>query len=128
MIAEAPTIIAELRFRGVRVLSVADGLDSDDDEASLGIQIRGVFNELQLADLRKKTLRGQRGQKERGFFVGERTFGYKSVPVGTVRMDKKGRPRPEGYGMLVEPREAAIVLEPHVPLPVMRGPFLQFLE
>ena len=104
------TIIAELRFRGVRVLSVADGLDSDDDEASLGIQIRGVFNELQLADLRKKTLRGQRGQKERGFFVGERTFGYKSVPVGTVRMDKKGRPRPEGYGMLVEPREAAIVL------------------
>ena len=54
------TIIAELRFRGVRVLSVADGLDSDDEEASLGIQIRGVFNELQLADLRKKTLRGQR--------------------------------------------------------------------
>ena len=104
------TIIAELRFHGVRVLSVADGLDSDDDEASLGIQIRGVFNELQLADLRKKTLRGQRGQKERGFFVGERTFGYKSVPVGTVHMDKKGRPRPEGYGMLVEPRERAIVL------------------
>ncbi len=64
---------------------------------------------MQLRDLRKKTLRGQIGQKERGFCVGERTFGYRSVPVGTLRMDKKGRPRPDGYKMVVEPREAAIV-------------------
>src|SRR5947207_7083988 len=28
---------------GVRVVSVADHLDSDDDEATLGIQIRGIF-------------------------------------------------------------------------------------
>jgi DNA invertase Pin-like site-specific DNA recombinase len=94
----------------VRVVSVADGLDSDDEEATLGIQIRGIFNELQLRDLRKKTLRGQIGQKERGFSVGERTFGYRSVPVGTVRMDKKSRPRPDGYKMEIEPREAAVVL------------------
>lgn len=104
------TVMAELRFNGVRVISVADGLDSADEEATVGIQIRGIFNELQLRDLRKKTLRGQMGQKERGFFVGERTFGYKSVPVGEVRMDKKGRPRPEGYKMVIEPREAATVL------------------
>jgi len=65
-------------------------------EATLGIRVRGIFNELQLLDLRKKTLRGQLGQKSRGFFVGERTFGYRSVPVGDVRMDKKGRPRPDG--------------------------------
>ncbi len=104
------SVIAELHFEGVRVVSVADGLDSDDEEATLGIQIRGIFNELQLRDLKKKTLRGQLGQKERGFSVGERTFGYKSVPVGTIRMDKKGRPRPEGYRMEIEPREAAVVL------------------
>ncbi len=104
------SVIAELHFEGVRVVSVADGLDSEDEEATLGIQIRGIFNELQLRDLKKKTLRGQRGQKERGFSVGERTFGYRSVPVGTIRMDKKGRPRPEGYRMEIEPREAAVVL------------------
>jgi len=104
------SVIAELHFEGVRVVSVADGLDSEDEEATLGIQIRGIFNELQLRDLKKKTLRGQRGQNERGFSVGERTFGYKSVPVGTIRMDKKGRPRPEGYRMEIEPREAAVVL------------------
>ena len=37
-------------------------------------------------------------------------LGYRSVPVGEMRMDKKGRPRPEGYGMEIEPSEAATVL------------------
>ncbi len=104
------SILAELRCRGVRVVSVADGLDTEDEEATMAIQIRGVFNELQLRDLKKKTLRGQIGQKERGFSVGERTFGYRSVSVGLLRMDKKGRPRPEGYKMVVEPGEASVVV------------------
>jgi len=42
------SVLAELHFAGVRVVSVADGLDSHDEEATLGIQIRGIFNELQL--------------------------------------------------------------------------------
>jgi len=104
------SVMEELRFHGIRVVSVADGLDTHDEESTVGIQVRGIFNELQLSDLRKKTLRGQIGQKMRGFVVGEATFGYRSVPVGTVRMDKKGRPRPEGYRMVLEPREAAVVL------------------
>ncbi len=104
------SVLAELHFAGVRVISVADGLDSNDEESTLGIQIRGIFNELQLRDLKKKTLRGQLGQKQRGFSVGERTYGYRSVPVGATRMDKKGRPRPDGYKIEIEPREAALVL------------------
>ncbi len=104
------SIIAELSFKGIRVISVADGLDSDDEESTPAIQVRGIFNELQLRDLKKKTLRGQIGQKERGFFVGEKTFRYSSVPIGEMRMDKKGRPRPEGYKMEIEPKEAATIL------------------
>ncbi len=104
------SVIAELRFHGVRVISVADGLDSEDDDATLGIQIRGVFNELQLRDLRKKTLRGQIGQKRRGYSVGERTFGYRSVPVGEIRIDKHGRPRPDGFKIKIDERESSIVL------------------
>lgn len=49
------SVLAELRFQGVRIVSVADGLDSNDEEATVGIQVRGIFNELQLMDLRKKT-------------------------------------------------------------------------
>jgi site-specific DNA recombinase len=104
------SVLAELHFEGIRVVSVADGLDSNDEESTLGIQIRGIFNELQLRDLRNKTLRGQIGQKQRGFSVGERTFGYRSVPVGETRMDQKGRPRPDGYRMEIEAREAATIL------------------
>ena len=48
------SVLAELHFAGARVVSVADGLDSHDEEATLGIQIRGIFNELQLRD-RKST-------------------------------------------------------------------------
>jgi site-specific DNA recombinase len=73
------SVLAKLHFAGVHVISVADGLNSSDDEATLGIRIRGTFNELQRRDLKKKTLRGQIGQKERGFSVGERIYGYRSV-------------------------------------------------
>jgi site-specific DNA recombinase len=104
------SVLEELRFHGVRVVSVADGLDSQDQKSTIGIQVRGIFNELQLTDLKKKTLRGQMGQKQRGFFVGEATFGYRSTPIGTIRMDKKGRPRPEGYRMLPDPAETAVVV------------------
>ena len=46
----------------------------------------------------------------RGFFVGEATFGYRSVAVGAVRYDKAGRARPEAYHMQVDPAEAPVVL------------------
>jgi Recombinase len=37
------------------------------------------------------------------------------VPIGEMRMDKKGRPRPEGYKMEIEPTEAAIVVRIFTP-------------
>ena len=77
--------------------------------AKLGFQMREIVNELYLDDLREKTLRGQKGQKSRGFTVGEATYGYRSVPVGEMRADRRGRPRPDGYRMVVEASEAAIV-------------------
>ena len=104
------TVLADMNFEGVRVISVADGLDSYDQESTLGIQIRGIFNELQLQDLKKKTMRGMVGQKQRGYSAGERTFGYTSVPVGEIRFDSKGRERPDGYKKVIDPRESAIVL------------------
>ena len=63
------TVLADLNFQGIRVISVADGLDSGDQESTLGIQIRGIFNELQLQDLKKKTMRGLVGQKQTWVFL-----------------------------------------------------------
>ena len=104
------TLMAEFHYHGVRVVSVADGLDSEDDDANLGIQIRGIFNELQVNDIRKKTLRGMLGQKKRGFSAGERVYGYSSVPVGEFTIDKNGKRRPEGYSFEVNSDKARVVL------------------
>ena len=102
-------LLEEFGYHSVGVVSVADALYSEDEAAILPIQIRAIFNEQFLRDLRKKTLRGQIGQKDRGFFVGEATFGYRSRPSGEMRTDKQGRPRPEGYKMEIEPSAAATV-------------------
>ena len=37
------TVLADLSFEGIRVISVADGSDSNDQESTLGIQIRGIL-------------------------------------------------------------------------------------
>ena len=37
------SVLAELRFNGINDISVADGLDSDDEESNLGTQIQGIF-------------------------------------------------------------------------------------
>ena len=103
-------LLSDFRYLGVRLVAVADHLDTSDEEATFLIQIRGAINQLFIRDLSKKTLRGQLGQKKRGYFVGEKTFGYSSRPHGAVRVDKAGRPRPEGYTMHVEPSQAAIIV------------------
>src|SRR5690348_3030361 len=71
--------------------------------------MRGIVNELYLDDLREKTLRGQLGQKARSFSVGEATYGYRSEPVGEMKVDRRGRPRPDGYRMVPYPAEAEVV-------------------
>ena len=103
------TVLGEIYSLGIRLISVAEGLDTADDESTLVIHIRGAVNQLYLADLRKKTLRGLLGQKRRGFTVGERTFGYRSKPVGEPRVDRTGRVRYHGYDQEVDPAEAAVV-------------------
>ena len=103
------TVLADLEMAGVRLISVADRVDTDDEESRLTIQFRGIVNELFIRDVTKKTKQSQLGQKARGFFVGEKTYGYRSIPAGETIIDKHGRPRPEGYEMEIEPRQAAVV-------------------
>jgi DNA invertase Pin-like site-specific DNA recombinase len=104
------SVIAELHFEGVRVVSVADGLDSEDEEATLGIQIRGIFNELQLQDLRKKRSAARSAKRSGASPWARGRLATAPCPWARIRMDKKGRPRPDGYRMEIEPREAGVVL------------------
>ena len=102
-------LVRQFRFLDVGIVSVADGIDTLDDQTIFQMQIKGVFAEYQLRDLQQKTLRGQHGRKENGFFVGEATFGYSSEPAGPLSKDKQGKLRPAGYLKRINPVEEPVV-------------------
>ena len=103
-------LMLDFEFQDIRVISVADGVDTEDPNSKLLVQLRGIFNEQFLKDLKEKTMRGLVGQKERGFALAEGAFGYRSFPVGALRYDKAGRARPEGHKMRIDHDEALVVL------------------
>lgn len=103
------TLVNKFNFHQVKIISVSDGIITDDDNSKLGIHIRGLINELYLDDLKKKTMRGLEGQKLRGFSTGENVYGYKSCPVGELRLNKKGQPKYEGMVHKILDEEASIV-------------------
>jgi site-specific DNA recombinase len=90
------TLVNKFTFHQIQIISVSDGLVTDDENSKLGIHIRGLINELYLDDLRKKTMRGLEGQKLRGFSTRESVYGYNSCPVGELKLNKKGQPK---YGL-----------------------------
>ena len=93
----------------VRLISISDGLDTQEENAKVGYQFRSIFNELYLTDLKKKTHRGQMGQVLRGFMMAGVSYGYESIPVGDPKPDKKGRLRAEGYTQKIVPEEARVI-------------------
>jgi DNA invertase Pin-like site-specific DNA recombinase len=90
------TLVLKFNYLQIKLISVSDGIVTDDENSKLGIQMRGMINELYLDDLRKKTARGLEGQKLRGYSAGENVYGYSSKPVGELRLNKKGQAKYEG--------------------------------
>ena len=101
------TLVQKFDFYQIKIISVSDGIITDDDNSKLGIHIRGLINELYLDDLKKKTMRGLEGQKLRGYSTGESVYGYKSCPVGELKLNKKGQPKYEGMVHKIHEEEAA---------------------
>ena len=103
------TMVLKFNYLQIKIVSVSDGIVTDDDNSKLGIHLRGLMNELYLDDLKKKTMRGLEGQKLRGFSVGERIYGYSSQPVGELKLSKKGQAKYEGRVHKINPEETDIV-------------------
>ena len=103
------TLVNKFNFHQIQIISVSDGIVTDDDNSKLGIHIRGLINELYLDDLRKKTMRGLEGQRLRGYTTGESVYGYKSVPVGELRLNKRGQPKYEGMVHKIVEEEAFVI-------------------
>ena len=103
------TLVLKFNYLQIKIISVSDGIITDDDNSKLGIHMRGLMNELYLDDLKKKTMRGLEGQKLRGFSAGEKVYGYSTHPVGELKMNKKGRPKYDGMVHKIALEEVGIV-------------------
>ena len=103
------TLVLQFHYHQVNIISISDCIDTDDENSKLGIQLRGLVNELYLDDLRKKTIRGLEGQKLRGYSAGEHVYGYVTQPVGDLRLNKRGEAKHDGMKHIINQEEAELV-------------------
>ena len=68
--AETPRIIKMLKFAGIRVIGISDGVDTDRAGYKAEIGLRGIMGEMYLDDLAEKTHRGLTGQALSGKSAG----------------------------------------------------------
>lgn len=103
-------LMSEFDAYGVAFIAVSDGLNTLDENAKVAFQFRGIFNEMYISDLSKKTRRGQEGQFHRGYFPSSIAYGYKLVKKGKMQVDNSGRIRAEGSMAEIIPEEEAIII------------------
>ncbi len=76
---------------GVRVISVSEGIDSNDTSWELIAHIMSIVHQQFLKDLAGNVLRGQEGAVLSGFSVGDYCFGYRSEPIPGSDQGRRGR-------------------------------------
>ncbi len=92
--ADSGTIFKQIDYNRVRLLCVADGLDTFRKGSKLEYVMKSMINEVYLDDLRDKTRRGMEGRALAGKATGGRCFGYRTTPS------------PDGAGKQIEIDEA----------------------
>ena len=98
-LADSASVLDELRFLGVTLLGVSDGLDTRREDSDLMAGVNGAVNQQYLRKLGRETKRGMTQRARAQKVTGGRTFGYKSVDA------------PDGNGKvwMVDEAEAAWV-------------------
>src|SRR5882762_1969018 len=84
----------ELRFHGVDLFFVNQGLHSARDNAEFLLAIYGAMDSEYIRELGRKTHRGLEGQALHGFSAGGIAFGYRREPLyDPTRSDRDGHRR-----------------------------------
>lgn len=102
------------RFKhwGVRLIAIADGLDSDQKSSQLLGAIKGAMNEQFIADLAEAVHRGQKGQALKGRWNGGRPYGYRLKRLtDPTQRDVYGEPARIGTVLERDPMTADVVAE-----------------
>jgi site-specific DNA recombinase len=102
--------IDTLRFYGVDVVSVADGIDSAQPLGRQMFVLQGMHAEQFLVALRDKVHRGQEGRVLKGFNPGGKCYGYRNVPIeDSSRTMKYGRPAVLGVRLEIIEEHAKVI-------------------
>jgi site-specific DNA recombinase len=112
-LADAVRFMQRLRFCGIRVIYIAQHIDSANEQAETLIAVHGMVDSLYVREMAKKIKRGLAGQLERGFATGAITFGYRTVPVPdpSGKVDVNGYPVLLGKRVEVIPEEARTIVQ-----------------
>jgi site-specific DNA recombinase len=88
-LSDAVQLFDRLRFAGMRVIAVAQGIDTHSEQADVLMTVHGLVDSLYVKELAKKRHRGLEGAFLRGLHAGGRCYGYRNVPVegGGVRLE-----------------------------------------
>ena len=70
--ADVLRIHEQLAFAGIRFVAVSQGIDSEHEQADLMVGVHGIFDQLYVKELAKKTHRGLEGLALRGLHTGGR--------------------------------------------------------
>lgn len=79
---EASRLLKVFVFHGIRIIAVADGIDTDNEGYKLQAGIKALINEEYIDALSKKTFRGLEGRAIGGKHCGGHVFGYDIVKLG----------------------------------------------
>jgi site-specific DNA recombinase len=109
-VADALKMVERLRFHGVGVTFVSQGIDSLDKTARQLLTIHGMMDEQFLVGLADKVHRGQEGRVLKGLNPGGKCYGYINVPIeDPSRQGKYGRPAVAGVMLKIHPEQSQVV-------------------
>jgi site-specific DNA recombinase len=103
-------ISERLKFAGVRLVFVSQGIDTESEQAEVLLATHGIVDSLYIRELGKKVFRGVEGRALQRLHTGGRCFGYRSVPIeDPARRDPYDRPAIVGARLKVSVGEAEVV-------------------
>jgi site-specific DNA recombinase len=110
-IPDAIRVMQQLKFQGIRVIYISQGIDSASEQADALVAVHGLIDSLYLKELAKKVKRGLAGQMDWGFSTGARQYGFRKilVPDPSGKKDAHGQPMALGTRIEVDPDEAKVI-------------------
>ena len=110
-VADALRMVETLKFNGVGVTFVSQGIDTLDKMARQLVTLNGMMDEQFLVGLADKVHRGQEGRVLKGLNPGGKLYGYINVPIlNPNRPGKYGRPAVDGVDQEINSEQAEVVV------------------